>query len=355
MKKLSGGQNNSVCSTSAIPANGFDIIRYWAAISVMFLHFTGFGLKLSTDTFELSCMHVIRYIVSFFPGVVVLFSLSGFLVAASFERSRNTKEYFTKRVFRLYPELWVCTLVNLLFLFLVAREYLDKSILVWMATQIVGLANTPSCLTNFATGSINGALWTIFTEIQLYIFLGCTYNWLKKRKMSQWVLILGTCVMANFGCKVLAGNGIFAKLIERIFVPYLLWFLIGAFCYIKRNIVLELLKKMVLPFSFIYILIRLCPYKVPGYYADLLVGIVCPFLVIALGFVLPKVRIKLDITYGMFLYHWIVLNGIVHFELFEKLPIGLTVAIFMVVTCVTAYLSRKYVGRLTNRVMAFLT
>ena len=43
----------------------------------------------------------------FFPGVVILFSMSGFLVSASIERSKNKKEFFAKRVLRMYPELWV--------------------------------------------------------------------------------------------------------------------------------------------------------------------------------------------------------------------------------------------------------
>lgn len=44
----------------------------------------------------------------FFSGVVVLFAMSGFLIAASLERSKDRKEFFIKRVLRMYPELWVC-------------------------------------------------------------------------------------------------------------------------------------------------------------------------------------------------------------------------------------------------------
>ena len=90
----------------------------------------------------------------------------------SFERCITKKEFFIKRIFRLYPELWLCTLVNLILLFLFVRESLDGSLWLWVLTQIVGIANTPSCLSEFATGSVNGALWTIFTEIQLYLVLG---------------------------------------------------------------------------------------------------------------------------------------------------------------------------------------
>ena len=143
--------------------NAFDLRRYWAAICVMFLHYTGYALHLSAE--NLSFMHILRWVVSFFPGVVVLFSMSGFLIAASYERSKNRKDFFVKRILRMYPELWVCTIVNLIVVCIFAYKLLDKSIIIWLVTQIFGIANTPSCLNNFATGSINGALWTIFTEM----------------------------------------------------------------------------------------------------------------------------------------------------------------------------------------------
>ena len=74
----------------------------------------------------------------------------------------------------MYPELWICTIVNLIVVCLLVPYLLDKSIIVWLFTQIFGIANTPACLNDFATGSINGALWTIFTEVQLYFVLGFT-------------------------------------------------------------------------------------------------------------------------------------------------------------------------------------
>lgn len=143
--------------------NGFDIIRYWSAISVMFLHYTAYALRLSDNTDR--AMYIIRNVVSFFHGVVILFSMSGFLVAGSFERSKNRKEFIVKRVVRLYPELWLCTLVNLVVVCSLVKSSLNKGIFTWLLTQVIGIAYTPTCLTNFATGSVNGALWTIFTEI----------------------------------------------------------------------------------------------------------------------------------------------------------------------------------------------
>ena len=160
--------------------NAFDVLRIFAVVQVMLLHFNAFYFQYSSDAF-----YQYREIVKMFPGVVILFSLSGFLIASSFEKSASFKKYFQKRILRIYPPLWLCTIINLTILFFLGQNIFNKSILFWICTQIVGIANTPSFLRDFATGSINGSLWTIFTEVQLYIVLGCTYHKLKKMTGTQ--------------------------------------------------------------------------------------------------------------------------------------------------------------------------
>ncbi len=263
--------------------NAFDLIRYWAAISVMVGHFM-WKLQTYSPT-DSALAAVISRVSTFFPGVVVLFSMSGFLIAASYERSKSRKEFFAKRVLRMYPELWVCTIVNMVVVCILAYELLDKSIITWLITQIFGIANTPSCLKSFATGSINGALWTIFTEMQLYVVLGFTYKWLKKLSTKKWVALLIALAICNIGADFAAtsfGGGI-AKIIERVFLTYALWFFIGVFCYIKHEQLIPILKKIVPAMLIAYLVCYLLPINIPGYYSNIAVGILLPFIVIGGG------------------------------------------------------------------------
>lgn len=227
-------------------------------------------------------MHILRWVVSFFPGVVVLFSMSGFLIAASYERSKNRKEFFIKRILRMYPELWVCTIVNLIVVCILAYDLLDKNIIVWFVTQIFGIANTPSCLNNFATGSINGALWTIFTEMQLYIVWGLSYNWLKKLSLKKWLVLLAFLSVCNIEADFVATTvgGVSAKIIERIFLTYAVWFFIGVFCYVKREQLVPMLKKSIPVLLIVYVFNKCFLINIPGYYANILVGILLPLIVI---------------------------------------------------------------------------
>lgn len=330
--------------------NGFDILKYWAAFSVMFLHYTYYAFREAEQAWGF--MDKLRKTSEFSPGVIVLFTISGFLISDSMERSKTKGEFLRKRVFRLYPELWLCTIVNVIVLFVIAREYLDGSIFLWLGTQILGIANTPACLDGFATGSVNGALWTIFVEIQLYLLICFGYVFIKKFKIYHWGILLTFLISANLFCDYLSSRqgGILTKLIERCFLPYALWFMIGAFCYQYKDKIIKYLRYLTIPILVIYFLLR--PYATgqPGYYVGIGISILCPFLVIGLAYLLPKVRIKTDLTYGMFLYHWIVLNIIVHFEWLSKWKWYVCFLFFIITTLLLAWSSQKIVKKIVSRI-----
>lgn len=330
--------------------NGFDLIRYWAALSVMFLHFTGYALTVGNSGKEI--LWVLRQIVSFFPGVVVLFSLSGYLTAASMDRLVSRKLFFEKRIMRLYPELWLCTIVNLLVLVILVPERLDRSMVIWGISQIVGLANTPDCLAGFATGSVNGALWTVCVEIQLYLVLGIGYKIFRNLKNWQWYILLIGCAFTNvaFDFVIRSTEGIMPKVIERMFLPYLLWFMIGVFCFLKKEWFYKHRWK-VIQLLCVYFIFYLLPVEIPGYYQNVVIGVLCPFIVVMGGYCLPSVRIKTDITYGLFLYHWIVLNILIHFEMLQTRHWLVCLVLFLIVSILLAWGS----GYLCNRVIRMKT
>lgn len=327
-----------------VESNAFDLLRLYAALSVMLLHFTGFFLMLSKEPNRF--MENLRKVTLLFPGVVILFSISGFLIAYSYEKSDGRRNFFQKRILRLYPELWACTLVNLVVLIVLAREKLDRSILPWILTQIVGIANTPSCLKDFATGSVNGALWTIFVEIQLYVLVLIFYPWLKKLAMAKWCVLLFVFAGVNLVCGWVNPymGSTMQKILERTFLPYLFWFLAGVFCYCKRECLLPFLRKYSLLLLVIYVVLYRFTGNAPGYYCGIATSAFCPFFTVGIGFLLPKMRFKQDLSYGLFLYHWIVLNIIVCFDLFNRLPWYLCMLLFIGVSGILSWLSVRLIG-----------
>lgn len=334
-----------------IKHNCFDILRYLAAFAVMMLHYTYYAFMEAEQAWLF--MDRLRKTSQIFSGVAVFIGISGFLISDSMERAKSKKEFLIKRVFRLYPELWLCTIVNVVFLLIVAGEHLDSSIIIWIFTQIIGFANTPSCLANFATGSINGALWTILVEVQLYIILCFAYKKLKKMKFYAWCILLCGTIAVNLICGYLTASNlgsIFSKLLERSFLPYAIWFFIGAFCYCYKEKVINILKWTMLPLLICYLYFHMDGVVQPGYYIEINASILTPFIIIGLAYILPAFRIKCDLSYGMFLYHWIVLNLIVHHGWMQTWPWQVCLVFFIVVTLVMAWISRMVTEKILFKV-----
>lgn len=168
---------------------------------------------------------------------------------------------------------------------------------------------------------------------------------------KKWIVLLGFLA----ACNVLAdfvsssSDGAIAKIIERFFLTYALWFFIGVFCYVKRERMISLLKKMVVPLLFLYVICKFLPIDIPGYYSNIAVGILLPLIVIGGGYSLPPIRISCDLTYEIFLYHWIVLNIIIHFDLINKLSWGVCLLAFIGTTFIFAWFSWRIVGRGRHR------
>lgn len=141
------------------------------------------------------------------------------------------------------------------------------------------------------------------------------------------------------------GGGV-SKIIERLFVPYAIWFLIGVYCYIFRDTIIPKIKKWWVLLLIVYTVVMVMKPELPGYYTNIFISLTCPFIVIGASYALPSIRIKVDITYGIFLYHWIILNIIVHLRLFERLSVVMCELIFITMTIIVATLSRMIIGNL---------
>lgn len=259
---------------------------------------------------------------------------------ASLERGGGALLFLKRKFFRLFPQLYIGTVINIVILAIVVPFMLDRSIIWWALSQLIGLANTPSCVKDFATGSINGALWTIFVQIQFFILIALIAPLLKKLKVWGWSIVLVLTVFCNVFAGFItdrSGNEFVNKLVERMLVPYLLWFMLGAFVYAFREVLLPVLKRWWPVGLIALILVQLGIIPDYGYYTGVITGTLTPITVIGIGYALPKKRL-FDITYEMFLTHWIILNLIIHFNMFETVGCLGSLVIFIGATILLSLL-----------------
>ena len=118
-------------------------------------------------------------------GVAGFFMLSGFLIAASLERSPSIWRYLWHRVLRIMPAFWVCLLVTALgFGWLMWWQtsgtlagYLDHpngpvSFVAnnfWLDVRQSGIAGLPAGVAT--AGQMNASLWTLWPEFLCYVGL----------------------------------------------------------------------------------------------------------------------------------------------------------------------------------------
>lgn len=331
--------------------NSFDLIRLFAAIEIMWYHLCAFvPPNVDASSFY---YHFSKWAVNSVQGVVILFAISGFLIPASFEKSKNAVGFLKKRILRLYPALAVSFLVTFVIIMAVYRPVLDlKKIAVWFATQLTVMQSyTPDFLRGYGSGTPNGSLWTIFTELQMYVLVALFYKWLKKLRLKGWITLITGSVLANVICWWIKDRvpHIVYRLIFVSFVPYLYIFLLGMFLYFYRDSVVAFLARHAVPVAAGYLAFSvIAHYCVPkvGFYNPVYMGILLPFVIIALSYGLGRHRLPFDISYGIYLYHLIFVNLLIELGVTSHVT---AVCIVMPVTVIAAFLSHYLVERPAQR------
>lgn len=136
----------------SVPATSFDKAMAWLSIPTPFLG----------------------------SGVVLFFLLSGFCISLPYVgnngRKLNLKEYAIRRFLRIYPPYLIAIIFTLLIEFVLSKTH---GLPVTSATTY--LANV-FMVQNYTTGAlpIDGALWTLPVELELYIAFPIVFYLLKK-------------------------------------------------------------------------------------------------------------------------------------------------------------------------------
>lgn len=114
-------------------------------------------------------------IIGYFPGVPAFFFVSGFLIYASYLNAPGVR-YFQNRFLRLFPGLLFVS-VGAIAVALLAHGFHDLSdhpniYISWLLAQLtLGQAYNPVLFRDVGVGVLNGALWTLTTEILFYLIV----------------------------------------------------------------------------------------------------------------------------------------------------------------------------------------
>jgi peptidoglycan/LPS O-acetylase OafA/YrhL len=285
-----------------LPANNnFGLLRLIAAGLVFLSH--------SYDIMGISEKELLKqpthngYVFSTF-GLIMFFTMSGFLVCKSLVTSGSIIQYGVNRFLRIWPALAACVILiilvpGLIFTTLPPAVFLTHPQTLFFLFKNISLTGTSLWLPDvFNNTSIDSSLWTIPMEVRLYLLL-IPFFYIKKqhRKLCIAVLLLLILLIQILFPSDTALEKIFGHSLNMMLRFGTCFFLgVGVYLYKEK-----------LPFRF-SIWISLCSIWIisciwsPTYY------IVAGFLFVsyslfALAFFVPVIPfMKADISYGFYLY-----------------------------------------------------
>lgn len=340
--------------------NNFDLLRLVAAFQVVVYHgHEHFHLGEKSVFMDLCMNRFIR----FFPGVVIFFAISGFLIMASFDRNKDLKKYAANRFLRLYPGLWASFLVTFAILvyfhFYTIHTLFSVQGLVWIGTQLSFMQfYTPGFLKGYGLGNPNGSLWTIVVELQYYLLVPIIF-WITKKlnlriNLILVVLIIGSVLFNRVYSGFLTTESNVMKLIGLTIGPYLFYFLLGALVYqYYRFFEKYLLKQFWIALLCYIVFYAIFSVKLSYYFMSYWpsnVGLISIVLLVWLTFCFAFARpFKLtemlhgnDLSYGLYIYHGIVLNFILHSQYEFSYTL---VLVYVLVSFFMAYLSWQFIEK----------
>ena len=171
--------------------NNFDLLRLLAALSVIFSHafLIGEGRQDHEPLMWLSGGQCVLGV----AGVFVFFTISGYLVSASYEATRSAPRFLMKRALRVYPGLALCLVLSAFVLgpactsLPLAAYFSDGGAYAYVLANLLMDANRNSLpglsFTGFAAGSVvDGPLWSLPCEVVMYLMLAMlgALGWLRR-------------------------------------------------------------------------------------------------------------------------------------------------------------------------------
>jgi peptidoglycan/LPS O-acetylase OafA/YrhL len=213
--------------------NNFNLLRLLAASQVMVSHMqTHLGVRLDST---------ILWFHSMFPGVIVFFLISGFLVGHSMKESDGLVDFARRRALRIYPGLWGNFIFVLVLLYAGGGFTLASlgTLRFWefqfwqflLGSDFYGslFVGTVYDWGGFYKHYPSGVLWTINVELGFYLLLPLLF-WSPRLVNAKLLVVFAASLMAAFLIADLRRSGASGNSVGILVnspLPYFWMFLLG--------------------------------------------------------------------------------------------------------------------------------
>ncbi|WP_428653458.1 acyltransferase family protein [Runella sp.] len=336
--------------------NNFHLIRLFAATQVLLLH-ARYHLNIGLPPALEASVDFLKH----FSGVPIFFTVSGFLILWSFDRHPSQwLNYARNRVLRIFPGLYVCLLVTLFVLiyFLGVKPF-ERNLFgfaQWLIGQLtVFQFYTAAFLHDFGVGIPNGALWTIPVEIQFYILIPFIwYSWRRWGNLAVWVVVGFSVAFYSILNAFVPSTSLLHQLAKVSVFPYLYNFGFGMLFFVYHRRLGPWFKDRFLIWLIAYVVyIGIFFYELGFYitsYTPNIWGMIANILLscVTISFAfsyrnLSKLLLgEEDVSYGVYIYHMVVVN--IFFELGLLRHVSYYLAV-IIITYLVSVISWKWIEK----------
>ncbi|HCR86321.1 MAG TPA: hypothetical protein DIV86_06545 [Alphaproteobacteria bacterium] len=322
--------------------NNFDFFRIVAVLCVLYSHsFAVYGIPepVFLQALELS-YQAITYGTF---GTTIFFAISGFLICASLERSNDLGSFIRNRVLRLYPAFIICTIFAIFVVgSILTRDryyqhianYIRDSSYFFLTDITVMQKIEPMGILDGhpISDCINCSLWTLPVEMSCYALAFCLFIF----KGSARKAIIITCFFYSVMLFFFP-----PKYIKMQAMAHIATFFLGMFFYLYREYIFKFwvfLASISIILTFIFIR------SFDDIYLPYVIALTYCTLYLGLNSSQPSGLLnRRDYSYGMYLYHFPVMQLVTRKTQFNYDYFWSYLAISLVITFILAYLSWKFI------------
>jgi peptidoglycan/LPS O-acetylase OafA/YrhL len=314
--------------------NNFNLLRLIFALMVVLQHC---GNLSGARYYE----HI-PYALSGAVAVPAFFVVSGYLIFLSYERSKSLRDYFIRRARRLYPAYFTAVVLAAVMCFFfsdltVWNYFGSKSIYTYLAANLTFLnfasPELPGVFGSHPHREVNGALWTIKIEVMFYASVPILVWFI--RRWSP-LLCLGALYVFSMAWNYYFLSVNIHPVIAKQLPGQLIYFCAGGILLYYREW-FEARKVWLGCVAGLGFLAYWLGYG--GSFVWPIYPIMLALLVVGLACWIPPVKsLRGDCSYGVYVFHFPIIQMLVASELFGDSPLFL-LAVAMTLSVVAGLLS----------------
>ena len=179
-------------------------------------------------------------------GVELFFIISGFVIALTLISSKDWLEFALRRMARLVPSMFLCSIITFAILALLPIKYFEPRLIDFVPSLSFIEPSVWERLLGTPVSTIDGVYWSLFVEVKFYFWACLLFFVFKALRFLAAFAIFFTVVLALEAFGALISNRFIVGASDIFFASsYLPWFCAGvAFFYLyqdRKNMLASLL------------------------------------------------------------------------------------------------------------------